>query len=54
MPDTLSYAESWTCFDFSAYDIMHTSENPKCAWYTLEALVPFFMQDPQSQVCFGL
>ena len=26
----------------------------KCAQYTMEALVPFYTQDVQSQVCFGL
>ncbi len=26
----------------------------KCAQYTMEALVPFFTQDAQRQVCFGL
>ncbi len=26
----------------------------KCAQYTMEALVPFFMQDAQRQACFGL
>ncbi len=47
-------AENQTYFDFSAMTLYTLVKIAKCAQYSMEALVPFFTQDAQHQVCFGL
>ena len=55
MPDTLRHAQKIKpTLIFLHMTLCTPVKIAKCAQYTMEALVPFFTQDAQRQVCFGL
>ncbi len=55
MPDTLCHIQKIEPISIFLHMTLHILvKMAKCAQYTMEALVPFFTQDAQRQVCFGL